>query len=130
MSTDVTAFSEQLAYLAKGSLNDECTEELAELIKAVRLTGKKGTLTLTIEVGMLDKSSEDAMRITGDVKTKPPRLDKPTTIMFSTYDGDLLRDDPEQLKMELRQVGVSQPEQARRVDAAQKPNKQVTTSGA
>lgn len=125
--SDVTAFSEQLAYLAKGSLNEECTEELVELIKAVRLTGKKGTLTLTLEVGMLDKSSEDAMRITGEVKTKPPKLDKPTTIMFSTYDGDLLRDDPEQLRIELRQVGVSQPEQARRVEVGTKTPKQVSS---
>lgn len=123
--SDATPFSEQIAYLAKGSLNDELTEELTELVKLVRLTGKKGTLTLTLEVGMLDKSAEDAMRITGDVKTKPPKMDKPTTIMFSTGDGDLQRDDPDQLNIPLRQVGAPTSGEVRQVPNAPKTPKQV-----
>lgn len=125
MPSNTTPLSQQIAYLAKGTVDEDGTDQLAELIKMVRLTGRKGTLTLTLEVSMLDKSSEDAMRIVGDVKTKAPKMEKPTTIMFSTGDGDLLRDDPEQMKMDLRQVGHTQPETARRISSEPKTPKQV-----
>ncbi len=128
MASDKTPFSEQIAYLAKGTLNEEATEELADLIKAVRLTGKKGTITVKLDVSMLDKSSEDAMRISGDVKCKKPVPDTPVTVMFSTGDGDLLRDDPEQMALNLRQVGRADPQATRRVEASV-PTAKVLNSG-
>ncbi|MCH8530328.1 MAG: hypothetical protein LAT65_05710 [Saccharospirillum sp.] len=128
MSTEVTPFSEQLSYMAKGSVNDEATEKLAELVKAVRTTGKKGSITLKIDVSMLDKASEDAMRLVGSVTAKLPELENPTTVMFSTHDGDLLRDDPEQMALNLRQVGRAEPESVRRVEASQ-PQAKVLNAG-
>lgn len=127
MASDKTPFSEQVAYLAKGTLNEEATEELAELIKAVRLTGKKGSITVKLEVSMLDKSSEDAMRISGDVTSKKPTPDTPVTVMFSTGDGDLLRDDPEQMALNLRQVGRADPQATRRVEASVPTAKVINT---
>lgn len=128
MSTEVTPFSEQVSYMAKGSVNDEATEKLADLVKAVRTTGKKGSLTLKIEVSMLDKVSEDAMRLVGSVTAKLPELENPSTVMFSTHDGDLLRDDPEQMALNLRQVGRADPEAVRRVEANQ-PQAKVLNTG-
>lgn len=40
---NTTPFSQQLAYINKGTLDAELTEALAEVIKAVRETGKKGS---------------------------------------------------------------------------------------
>lgn len=128
MSAEVTPFSEQVSYMAKGSVNDEATEKLADLVKAVRTTGKKGSLTLKIEVSMLDKASEDAMRLVGSVTAKLPELENPSTVMFSTHDGDLLRDDPEQMALNLRQVGRADPEAVRRVEATQ-PQAKVLNTG-
>lgn len=38
---NTTPFSQQLAYINKGTLDAELTEALAEVIKAVRETGKR-----------------------------------------------------------------------------------------
>lgn len=99
-----TPFSQQLAYLNKGTLDSELTDGITALVKAVRETGKKGTLTLTITCTMLNTRDENAMRLTPSVKTTLPELDRAETIMFSTFDGDLLRDDPQQVQMDLRVI--------------------------
>lgn len=97
-------FSQQISYLNRGALDSECSEALAELIKAVRDTGKKGSITLTLNCSMLNTRDENALRISADVKTSIPKLDRAETIMFSTADGDLLRDDPKQVQMDLRVI--------------------------
>ena len=104
MSTKNTPFSQQMAFLNKGMLDDELTEELAELVKKVRETGKSGTLTLTLKVGMLNRRDENAVKITPAVKTRLPEMAPFETIMFSTADGDLLRDDPQQRNLDLEVV--------------------------
>lgn len=42
----VTNFSQQLAYINKGSLDADASEGLARVVKAVRETGKKGSVTI------------------------------------------------------------------------------------
>lgn len=41
-----TPFSQHLVYLNKGTLNDELTKVMGDVVKAVRDTGKQGTVTL------------------------------------------------------------------------------------
>ncbi len=103
-----TPFNEQLRHLNKGTLNDELTEQLTALVKAVRETGKAGSLTLTIKVAMLNKADEDVVKVSPAVSCKLPENDRGETIMYSTADGDLLRESPYQAaKPELRQVETS-----------------------
>lgn len=102
MSEKNTPFSQQLAFINKGTLDDELSEGLAEVIKAVRETGKKGSITLTINCQMLNTRDENTMKITPVVKLNTPELDRADTIMFSTADGDLMRDDPAQVTLDLR----------------------------
>lgn len=99
-----TPFSQQLAYINKGTLDAELTETLAMIIKAVRETRKKGSVTLTLNCEMLNTRTEDTIKVTPDVKFSKPKLELADTIMFSTIDGDLLRDDPDQIKMNLQVV--------------------------
>lgn len=99
-----TPFSQQLAFLNKGTLDAEVTEKLEQLVKAVRETGKGGDIILKLTVQPLNKRNEDQLRIIPDVKLKLPELEKAETIMFSTADGDLLRDDPNQIKMDLKVI--------------------------
>lgn len=99
-----TPFSQQIAYLGKGAIDEEATDALAQVVQAVRTTRKKGQVTLVIDVSMLDQRSEDSVAIQASVKQKVPQLPSPKTVMFSTHDGDLLRDDPDQQTLELRQV--------------------------
>ncbi len=96
-------FTQHLIYLNKGTLNDELTECLGEVVKAVRDTGKKGSVSVTLNVSSV-KGSEDQVSITSTVKHLVPQLDRPATIMFSTADGDLLRDDPDRVQMTLKSI--------------------------
>jgi hypothetical protein len=99
----VTPFTQTLQFLERGMLNEELSEELAGIVKAVRETGRKGTLTLNIDVAMM-KGHEDAVQVSAKINAKAPKADRAQTVMFSTYDGDLLRDDPVQHNLELRTV--------------------------
>lgn len=114
-TTHKTPFSQQLAHFSKGCLDEELTEEMADVVKAVRETGKAGTITLTLKVQKLNARDENAVQITPSVKSKKPELAPYTTVMFSTGDGDLLRDDPNQRKLDLQEV----PAPARRLQTAE-----------
>lgn len=107
MSEKCTPFSQQLAFINKGTLDDELSEGLATVIKAVRETGKKGAITLTLNCQMLNTRDENTMKITPVVKLSTPELDRADTIMFSTADGDLMRDDPSQVQMDLKVIETS-----------------------
>lgn len=102
-----TPLSQQLAYINKGTLDAEATESLARLVKAVRETGKKGSITIQIQCSMLNTRDENAVKLTPSIKLSIPELDRAETIMFSTHEGDLLRDDPDQIQMDLRVVNTS-----------------------
>lgn len=102
-----TPFSQQLAFLSKGCLDAELTEHLAELIKAVRDTGKGGSITLQLKISMLNQRDENAVKVTPAVSVKTPKLPPYDSVMFSTADGDLLRDDPKQRVLDLREVKKS-----------------------
>ncbi|ACS96882.1 hypothetical protein NJ8700_02175 [Aggregatibacter aphrophilus NJ8700] len=99
-----TNFDKTLSQLNRGELNAELTDALAEVIKAVRETRKQGTLTLSLKVSMLNTRTENQIKITPMVNSKIPELDREESIVFSTADGDVLFDDPSQLKMDLKTV--------------------------
>lgn len=101
---NVTAFSQQLAFLSRGALDAEATDALAKLVRKVRETGKAGSLTLTIKVSKLDGRDEDALKLTPKITLKTPELAPFESVMFSTHDGDLLRVDPRQRVLDLKEV--------------------------
>ncbi len=102
----ITPFSQNLSYLEKGCLDAELTEQLAEVIQGVRETGKQGTITLQLKVSLM-KGSEDTVTIQSTVNNKVPQLDRAQTIMWSTHDGDLIRNDPHQQSLDLKTVETS-----------------------
>ncbi|MFS7466953.1 hypothetical protein, partial [Pasteurella multocida] len=80
------------------------TEVLANVIKAVRDTRKQGSVTLNLKISMLNTRTENQIKITPMVSSKIPELDREESIVFSTADGDVLFDDPNQIKMDLKTV--------------------------
>ena len=112
MEQNTTPFSQQLSYFNRGMLDIELSEALAEVVKQVRETKKLGTVTLTLKVQMLNQRDENAMKITPSVKSTLPELPHAETIMWSTHDGDLLRDDPIQQKLDLQVVKKETNQQA------------------
>lgn len=101
-------FSQHLAYLERGALDAVATEKLRELVAAVMATGKKGSLTLKLELSK-DNNTDTVVRVRGEVSTKIPAFDRPNSYLFGTFDGDLLRNDPEQGRLSLGPVEVPAP---------------------
>lgn len=95
-------FTDVLAGMNAGRTVDNLTEKLAEVTNAVLQTGKKGTLTLKIEVS---KNSEHSVSLNENVDIKVPELSRGTAVYFKNNNGDLMRDDPRQPRLPLRRVG-------------------------
>lgn len=88
-----------------GSTHDDLSEKLQELVAAVIEEGKAGTLTLTISMKPLGKS--DGLEVGADVKIKAPKPATGVSIFFASPENNLVRQDPRQTAMELREVTPS-----------------------
>lgn len=117
-------FSDWLREQGRGRLHEELSIALQDLVVAVEETGKKGSLVLTINVSKM-KNVSKALAVTDVVNLKAPALDRPAQIFFPDRDGNLRRDDPDQLSFDsLREVPAPQPvqtEQVRQAPAAEAP---------
>lgn len=95
-------FTDTINSLRYGSLNDELTEKLHELIEKCEASQKVGSLTLVLK---LKPSKAGRMEILDDIKTTLPKEEKGSSIMFVTPEGNLQREDPRQLTIDgLRSV--------------------------
>jgi hypothetical protein len=83
-----------------GDLAGQASEELCNVLKAVRETGKKGALTLTLEIKPRGRDSGQ-VEITGTVAPKCPIPDVSPSMLFVTEDGDLQRENPNQAQLKL-----------------------------
>lgn len=96
-------FNQTIEQLRYGRLHDELTESLNTLTAAVASTGKVGEITLTIKLKPTGNAGQ--VEVIDDVKIKTPKENKGTSIMFSTPEGNLQREDPRQLQIDgLRSV--------------------------
>lgn len=106
-----TPFSQHVAALSKGMLDAELTEELANLVKAINENGKKGSISLTLHLKPETVQGEvQYIQITPEVKSTLPKPQRVATFMWPTYDGDLLRQDPDQKTLDLREVDTGRGE--------------------
>jgi hypothetical protein len=92
----VRPFADVLSEVNKGLVADEAATRLAELVAAVRETGKKGTLRLTIEVSPFS-GNDDIVKVAGAVELRAPRAEAPASIFYPDEDGNLSRNDPNTL---------------------------------
>lgn len=99
-----------------GGLHGELSHGLAELVTAVQETQKPGTLTLTVKV----QPNKDGvtMTVTDKVVSKLPEGDRGAAIFFIQGDGNLVRRDPRQLEMPLREVARDDDGDLRDIDSA------------
>ncbi|TAM23391.1 MAG: hypothetical protein EPN60_15080 [Nevskiaceae bacterium] len=78
-----------------GKFVEQMTEELADVVGAVRATGKKGSLTITLNFKKA-KGLETAITTSYDFKAKAPEFEKPDALFFADNRNSLLTDNPEQ----------------------------------
>jgi hypothetical protein len=100
----VKPFAAVLQELGGGKLAARLAAQLAELTSAVAATGKKGFITLKVEVAPLKKAGGGELTVTGTSAAKIPEPEdaSPTSVFFAGKGGVLTRDDPNQPQLPLR----------------------------
>lgn len=98
----VRPMTDTLRHIGGGVFIDTASEQLAELIRAIDTAGGSGSLTLTI--GVKKTTRGGAMLLTGKTSLKKPAEEPMEAILFATPEGNLLKDDPRQQKLDLKQV--------------------------
>ena len=96
-------FADLLRDHRRGATHDDLTRLLNELVQAVSEQNKGGSLTITIGMKPAGKSS-GAYDISIEGKLKLPKQDPGSSIFFVTPENNLVREDPRQTTMELREI--------------------------
>ena len=97
-------FADFLLEHNKGAGHQKAGEALQRVVGAVRDTGKKGSVTITVNIEPM-KQSEDALVTTVVVAEKIPTVAPKGAIFYADEDHNLQRTDPQQLEFEgLREV--------------------------
>lgn len=100
----VRPFADFLAEHNNGQATREASELLHELVAAVRDTGKKGTLTVKVSLSAMD---EDTLVAVVESSVAAPKQPSKSAVYFATGDGNLSREDPNQLQFDsLKEVAA------------------------
>lgn len=87
------SFADVVANINHGALVDEAGALLADLVQEVSHVGRKGKLTLTIEVAPFTGGG-DTIRISGRAAVTAPSRDPHAGVFFYDEAGALSRNDP------------------------------------
>lgn len=93
-------FIRMLAQLHNGALASEAADELAHAVEAVKKTGKKASLALTITINPEGKGEVVAIEASGKLAPKLPKRDQRATTFFVDDKNQLTRHDPNQREIE------------------------------
>jgi hypothetical protein len=96
-NNDPRPFADWFLEHRKGHPHREMGLRLRELAEAVEETGKPGTLTLTIKVEPM-KGGGPALVVSDKIALKAPE-DRPGAVNFVDKNGDLIRNDPNQMSI-------------------------------
>jgi hypothetical protein len=99
LDEQVRPFAELLTVLDHGAAHAEASRQLHDLVAAVRDQGKKGTMTIALQVAPL-KGSTSQVVVAAQVTSKPPKSEPAAAVFFLDDDGNLSRNDPRQLEMD------------------------------
>jgi hypothetical protein len=102
----VRPFAAVLQEIGGGKFAARLAAQVAELSGAVKTTGKKGSITITIELAHVKKAAQNVVTVAGKSVAKIPEPEdaSPSTVFFVDDDGVLSRDDPHQMQLQLRDV--------------------------
>lgn len=90
-----------LSQIKGGAAIHDAAKDLNELVRAVKATGKSGTLTIKLTVEP-DKADDTVCTIQPDVTLKLPKKARAKAIFYiDDKTGDLTREDPRQTQMKL-----------------------------
>lgn len=95
----VRPFASVLQEIQAGAAHDELSIAFRNLILAVEETGKGGKLTFTLDVKPL-KSGDGVLVLTPAHAVKLPQHDRKASLFYATKDGNVTKDNPNQLAFE------------------------------
>lgn len=98
MSDGNSHFLAALGRIDGGHAIEVADEQLRQVTQAVTRTGKKGTVTVTVEVS---PNGEQGFAVTAKVAAKAPQLQFGQSFFFMGRDGDLTRTPPEYIQSSL-----------------------------
>jgi hypothetical protein len=93
-------FSSTVSELHRGELLGTLDAELAEVVEAVRHTGKTGSITLTIRVSV-EQMGSDQVSVGANTKVVAPKMPRAESLFYA-HGSRLVREDPRQTRLELR----------------------------
>lgn len=103
MPTNGKPFTDLIGEIEGGQLLRDLTEAVYNITHAVRETRKPGALKIAFKFTPTGRGS---VEIDAKYVTDEPEHDRPTTTFFMSPDGTLLRNDPNQLRLPVREVDV------------------------
>lgn len=95
-------FADFLAEFGKGATNKLASQRLREIAVACAKTGSKGSLTIKFMIGVVGGVAE----VRAKISTSAPEPALPGGIYFATDDGDLVEEDPRQMKLPARILDI------------------------
>lgn len=102
---EINDFADIIKEFAHGSTNKTATERLREVVAACVTSGAKGSITLKLSVGVHQGIAE----IKAQISTKKPEPSLPGACFYATEDGELLDEDPRQLKLPAKVIDSPTP---------------------
>lgn len=96
----IRPITDTLRHIGGGVFIDTASDKLAELVSAVDASGKAGKIKLDITVKKATRGG--AMHITGKVTLTKPAEEPMEVLLFATPEGNLVADDPNQQKLDLK----------------------------
>ena len=104
----VQTLPDVLGLVRGGYALHDASKKLAEVIQAVKATGKPGEVTLTIKISP-DKTDDRIFTLKPSVKAKIPEKGYAEGHVFLAPDGRITKEDPAQLELlkERREEGVA-----------------------
>lgn len=93
---------------------DHAGTKFSELINAVSMNGKAGTLTMKISI---KPSTAGALAVKAEVSINKPKGLPPESLLWATPEGNLIAEDPRQTKLDLKQVSADPVRELKTVSA-------------
>lgn len=84
-------FVKMFAQIRAGSAVTEATEKIGQLIGAVKRTGAKGKMTITLELTPDDKGEVRGVEVDAEVKIKAPERKRKKTFFYVVGEQSLSR---------------------------------------
>lgn len=97
----MSTFTYVLGNIENGVFSDELSETIGDVVQKVLAYRKVGSIAVNLKVS---PNGEAAVTVAATVKAKAPEKTRPITTFFADEHGNLLRRDPRQHELALRDV--------------------------